>query len=178
MKMTRVWPAALLVVGMAVVGALAQEAPKKTEPKPIGVLGWLVGGAWTADASKMGNGMQRIETRNQWADNSAYLRFTTHFVFDKGTAKQYDGNMFWDPEKKKLAMWYMAASGSVMQGPMTWEGDVLSARFTAPDFEGRIADLKVEVTRKTNDKYVWALFEKDGNGWKPLALLEYNWLGA
>jgi hypothetical protein len=178
MKMTRVWPAAMLVVGMAAVGALAQEAPKKAEPKPIGVLGWLVGGAWTADASKMGNGMQRIETRYQWADNGAYLRFTTHFVFDEGTAKQYDGSLFWDPEKKKLAMWYMSADGSVMQGPMTWEGDVLSARFAAPDFEGRIADLKVEVTRKTNDKYVWALFEKDDNGWKPLALLEYNRLGA
>jgi hypothetical protein len=66
----------------------------------------------------------------------------------------------------------------VMQGPMTWEGDVLAAKFKAPNFEGKVADLKVEVTRKTNDKYVWALFEKDGNGWKQLALLEYNRLGT
>ena len=165
-------------LGLAVLLALAglgspQEASKKAEAKPISVLGWLVGGVWTADASKIGNGMQRIETRYQWSDNDAYLRFTTHFVFDKGTAKTYDGNLFWDAEKKELAMWYMAADGSVIQGPMQWEGSVLSAEFRAPDFEGKIGDMRVDVTRKTNDKYVWALSQKDGAGWKPLASLEY-----
>ncbi len=60
---------------------------------------------------------------------------------------------------------------------MTWEKDVLRASFKAPDFEGKLADLKVEVTRKTNDKYGWALYEKNGYGWKPLAQLEYNRLG-
>jgi len=150
-----------------------QDGPKKTDTKPISVLSWMVGGTWTADASKMGNGMQRIETRYQWSDNNAYLRFTTHFVFDKGTTKQYDGNMFWDPDKKELAVWYMAADNSVMQGPMEWDGRVLSANFRAADFEGKMADLRVEVTVKTNDKYVWAMSEKEGDGWKPLAALEY-----
>jgi len=149
-------------------------AKKSWEARPIDALAWLVGGTWTTGASKMGNGMQRIETRYQWSDNDAYLRFTTHFVLDKGTVKRYDGNMFWDPGRKELAMWYMASDGSVMQGPMTWENGVLAAKFKAPDFEGKIADLKVEVARKTNDKYVWTLFEKEGDGWKPLASLEYN----
>jgi hypothetical protein len=165
-----------LCVVVLLVGAgwvWAQEAEKKAEAKPIAVLGWLLGRVWTADASKMGNGMQRIETRYEWSDNDAYIRFTTHFVFDKGTAKTYDGNLFWDAEKKSLAMWYMAADNSIMQGPMRWDGSVLSAEFRATDFEGKMADLKVEVTRKTNDKYVWALSEKDGTSWKPLASLEY-----
>ncbi len=170
-NVARILGMVLLVAGMA----CGQEA---TKDKPINGLGWLVGGAWTADASHMGNGMLRIETRYMWADNDAYLRFTTHFVLEKGTIKRYDGNMFWDPEKKELAMWYMANDGSVMQGPMTWEKDVLRANFKAPDFEGKLADLKVEVTRKTNDKYVWALYEKNGDGWKPLAQVEYNRLGS
>ena len=71
-------------------------------------------------------------------------------------------------------MWYMASDGSVMQGPVMWENGVLGAKFKAPDFEGKIADLKVEMTRRTNDKYVWTLFEKESDGWKPLASLEYN----
>ena len=33
--------------------------------------------------------------------------------------------------------------------------------------------MKVDVTRKTNDKYVWALSEEDGARWKALASLEY-----
>ena len=63
--------------------AFAQEVKKSTEPKPISALAWLVGGVWMADASKLGPGMQRIETRYSWSDNKAYVRFTTHFVFDK-----------------------------------------------------------------------------------------------
>jgi hypothetical protein len=56
---------------------------------------------------------------------------------------------------------------------MKWAGDVLSATFRAPDFENKMADMKVEVTRKTNGLYTWALFEKEGDGWKPLANLDY-----
>ena len=70
----------------------AQPAEKKSAPvaapaKPVAALAWLVGGVWTADASKMGSGMQRIETRYEWSDNGAYLHFTTHFVSDNGTLK-------------------------------------------------------------------------------------------
>ncbi len=161
--------ALLMVAGLG----WSQEAEKKAEAKPIAGLSWLVGGVWTADASKMGNGMQRIETRYQWSDNDAYIRFTTHFVLDTKTVKRYDGNFYWDVEKKELAMWYMASDGSVMQGPMRWDGTVLSITFRAEDFEGKMAEMKVDVTRKTNDKYVWALSEKDGAGRKALASLEY-----
>ena len=171
-------------IGLCVVALLmgaglvwSQGAEKKAEAKPASVLGWLVGGVWTADASKMGNGMQRIETRYQWSDNDAYLRFTTHFVLDTKTMKRYDGNFYWDPEKNELTMWYMASDGSVMQGPMRWDGTVLNIVFRAKDFEGQMADLQVEVTRKTNDKYVWTLSEKDGTGWKSLASLEYVRMG-
>ncbi len=36
-----------------------------------------------------------------------------------------------------------------------------------------MSDLRVTVTRKTNDDYRWALSEKQGDGWKELAALEY-----
>src|SRR5262249_754631 len=58
----------LLTVSVICVGicsglAAAQHVEeKKTDAtKPISVLSWLVGGVWTADASKMAPGMQRIE---------------------------------------------------------------------------------------------------------------------
>src|SRR5580704_6133167 len=125
-------------------GALAVD-PKA---KPISNLAWLVGGVWTADASKMGDGMKRIETRYVWSDNSAFIRFTTHFVSDKGTAKTYDGNFFWEPAKSQLA-------------------------FHATDFEGKPADMQVDLLKKSNDKYQWTLEEKVGDAWKQLATLEY-----
>jgi hypothetical protein len=149
----------------------SQEAPKKTDAPAINALGWLVGGVWTADATKLAPGMQRIETRYQWSDNKAFLRFTTHFVFDKSTANTYDGNFFWKADGNTLAMWYMNSKGEILEGPMQWDGTVLRILFRGEDFEGKMADLKVEVTRK------WAVFEKNGEGWKELFGLEYLRVG-
>jgi hypothetical protein len=164
----------LALMAVTMLAARGQEGSKTTAPsKPIAQLAWLVGGVWTADGSKIGSGMQRIETRYQWSDNDAYIRFNTHFVMDKGTFKNYDGSFFWDPERGSLAMWYMDAQNSITQGPVQFEGDMMQMTFRAHDFEGKLADMRVKVTRKTNDDYNWLLEEKVPEGWKQLATLEY-----
>jgi len=168
---------ALLAMVWCVAAGLgwSQTADKKPDAaKPIAPLSWLVGGTWIADASKMGPGMKQIETRYKWSDNGAFIQFNTHFVFDRGTANAYDGNFFWNPEKKSLAMWYMNAKNGITQGPVEVNGEVTKMTFHGPDFEGNEADLLVTVTRKTNDDYRWAVSEKDASGnWKELAALEY-----
>lgn len=141
--------------------------------KPISVLAWLVGGVWTADASKLGNGMQRIETRYRWSDNGSYIRFTTHFVTDKAEIKTYDGNLFWSPSTKSLALWYMDASNGITEGPVTFDGDRMQVFFRGPDFEGVVADLRVDVLRRTNDAYHWSVSEKSGEQWKELGSFDY-----
>ena len=153
--------------------ASPQDKSKPTE-KPITVLAWLVGGVWTADMSSMGHGMQRVETRYQWSDNNAYVRFTTHFVFDKGTARTYDGNLFWNPEQKQLAMWYMNAENEIVEGPMNIDGDTWTMTFRGTDPEGKMADLRAEVTRKPPDLYHWLVREKQADGWKEIMALDYH----
>jgi hypothetical protein len=162
------------LVFLAALGTLGQDKAQMSEAaKPISNLAWLVGGVWTADASKMGGGMQRIETRYEWSDNHSFLRFNTHFVTDKATLHNYDGQFFWDPDRGTLGMWYMNARNEITQGTITVKGDVLDFAFRGTDFEGKLADLKVQVTRKNNDRYVWQLAEKGTEGWKALASLEY-----
>jgi hypothetical protein len=167
----------IVVIGLGMTGvARSQEKKPETKEmakKPIQQLGWLEGGVWVADATKLAPGMKTIETRYEWSDNGAYLRFTTHFVFEKGTAKTYDGEFFWDPEKKSLAIWYMDAGGAITQGPVEWSGDVMRVTFRGPDFDGKIGDLKVEVTRKSTERYHWMVSEKDGETWKELGALDY-----
>jgi hypothetical protein len=163
---------ALLILGSTTIWC--QETLKTPiAPKPIGVLEWLVGGLWTADTSKLGPGMLRIETRYQWSDNASFIRFTTHFVTDKGTLRNYDGNFFWNADQSSLAMWYMDSHNSITQGPMTFEGDTLQMTFRASGFDGKPGDFRVTVSRKTNDRYIWLLEQKQPDGWKQQLTLEY-----
>jgi len=168
---------ALLAALSAPIFAL--DGPRAAAPgKAVAPLAWLVGGVWTADASKLGPGMKRIETRYQWSDNSAFLRFNTHFVMEKRTLKNYDGQFFWNPAQSSLEVWYTDAGNAITQGPVRIDGDTMEISFRGEDFEGHPADLRVLVVRVTNDRYTWDLAEKAGDGWKALASLTYERAGA
>ncbi|MDP9146178.1 MAG: hypothetical protein M3N22_00840 [Acidobacteriota bacterium] len=157
----------------AAKAATKADASKVDAAKPMDPLAWLIGGVWTADASKLGPGMLRIESRYQWSDNNAFIRFTTHFVSDKGAAHTYDGNFFWNPTQKTLAVWYMNSRNGITEGPVQMAGDTMQITFRGEDFEGKLAELRVMVTRKNNHEYHWALQEMQSGAWKELASLEY-----
>jgi len=133
--------AVALVLCTCVSVSRARVVDATTETKPISALAWLVGGVWMADASKLGPGMERIETRYKWADNSSYVRFTTHFITTKETVKTYDGNLFWDPTKRSLTMWYMDAKNRITEGPMTLNADLWQMSFRGEAFQGKQAEL-------------------------------------
>jgi hypothetical protein len=94
-------------------------------------------------------------------------------VVERGAAKTYDGNFFWNPAQKSLAMWYMDAKNAITEGPVEANGDVTRISIHGPDFEGKIADLQALVTCKTNDHYRWSILEKEGDTWKEVVALEY-----
>jgi hypothetical protein len=174
MKATKLVTFAAIISMAIAISIKAQTSNKQSATNnPVKAMAWVVGGTWIADTSNLGPGMQRIETRYDWSDNGSYIRFTTHFVSDKGTLKNYDGSFFYDPTGKTLSMWYMDAGGSITQGPMTIEGDHWQMAFRGPDFAGKIADLQVDVLRKSNDLYHWSVSEKDGDTWKKLLELDY-----
>jgi hypothetical protein len=154
-------------------GQSGVPAPAPAATRPIGSLTWLVGGVWRADASTLGPDLLRIETRYRWSDNQAFIRFTTHFVFTQGTRKNYDGQFFWSPATSALAMWYMDSRGAVTEGSVVADSSSFGMQFRSVDFEGKPADLRVSVTRRSVDHYTWALSERAGDDWKELAVLEY-----
>jgi hypothetical protein len=165
--------ATLVLLAAAALVRAGEPPASPPAGRPIASLAWLVGGTWTADCTKLGGGMKAIETRYRWSDNDAYVRFTTHFISQNGTLKNYDGNFFWDPADAALHVWYTDAKNDITRGSVVVAGDTTEITFRAHDFEGKLADMKAAVVRSTNDRYSWTLSEKDGDGWKPLLSLDY-----
>ena len=168
MKKLAIW-AVMLTVGLGAAGG--QEASKTA--KPVAAMAWVVGGVWVADTSKLGGGMQRIETRYQWSDNGTYIRFNTHFISDKGTMNNYDGNFFWEPTEKTLRVWYTDAGSAITQGPVIVDASQWRISFRGEDFEGKQAEMRVDVDVRSKDLYHWTLNEKSGDSWKKLLELDY-----
>ena len=77
------------------------------------------------------------------------------------------------PAKNSLALWYMDARNSITEGPVTIDGNTEQIFFDGRDFEGKQAALRVDVVKKSPDLYTWTLLEKQGEGWKQLASLDY-----
>lgn len=165
MKKMVLW---IAVLAFAVAGA--QEKPVRDSQSQVRSLGWLVGGTWKAEASKD----LTIKTTYSWSDNEAFLRFKTHFVSPQADAHRYDGQFYWDPEAKRLTMWYMDAENAIYSGPITANGEVTTFAFRGEDFAGKMADLRVNVTRRSNELYHWQLTEKAGDDWKEIAALDFK----
>lgn len=161
MKKAVLW----LILSLA-ISAVAQ-APQQ---KPIAAMGWFVGGTWSAEASKD----VTIKTQYVWADNNAFVRFKTHFLTPKGEARRYDGQFYYDPEKKQITMWYMDAENNIYSGPVNVNGDTTTFDFRGENFEGKLSDLRVNLVKKSADGYHWQLLEMSGGSWKEMAGLDFK----
>ena len=152
-----------------------RSAPSKSDAAtPIAALAWLIGGVWSADTSNLGPGMIRIETRYTWADNHAFIRFTTHFVMKDRVFNNYDGTFFWNPRESRLSVWYMDASNVITQGPVKMDSDNFQVLFDGTNFENKPAHLRVTVTRTNANLYTWLLEEASADSWRQMAKLDYT----
>jgi len=102
-------------------------------------------------------------------------RFTTAFVSTKGAAPTYDGNFYYDPATTQFAMWYANAKGEIVQGPVAVDGDITSLLFESGDpRDGKPGQMRVVLTRKSDDLYIWSLYNLTRDPLKPIFSLTYR----
>jgi hypothetical protein len=163
----------LTLLSVLLTGGQLGGQQKAASANPLNPLSWLVGGVWSAEATALGPGMLRIETRYRTSENRAFLRFTTHFISNSGNFKNYDGNLFYDPNLEILKIWYTDAAGAVTDGTIKVTGDHTRFSFSGLDFDDNPAELMVDMVRQFVDQYLWTLSEKIGGGSKQIARLTY-----
>jgi hypothetical protein len=145
--------------------------------RPIDQLGWLVGGVWSADASSLGGGLERIDTRYEWTPNGSFIRLTTNFVTKGVATPRYAGDLFYDPSEGTLEVWYMDDSNSITHGPMKADGTKFTLSFSGPgDIVGVSGSVNydVEILRTSPDSYQWTLFADVSNQQKKVFGLVYR----
>lgn len=160
---------------MIAVATLCMGASGST--RPIDQLGWLVGGVWSADASGLGGGLERIDTRYEWTPNGSFIRLTTNFVTKGVATPRYAGDLFYDPSADTLMMWYMDDRNSITRGPIKVDGSKFTLSFSGPgDVVGVSGSVQyvVEILRTTADSYQWTLFSDISNQQKKVFGLLYH----
>jgi hypothetical protein len=172
MNELRPWIA--LINALALTLALSGYASAQPTERPIERFSWLVGGVWTADASTLGNDMQQIATRYQWAPNKTYISFFTTFTTKTTSFVNYSGNLYVqsdpaNPGQPVYTMWYTNAENEVTQGVVALEsGDNWSETFVSDRRQYR-----VDILREGKDSYRWILMSKSGAAWQRVISLEF-----
>lgn len=171
--------ALILGASFSAAGAAAAAAPSDASgPAQLDAFGWLAGGVWVCDGASLPETLSRIETRYDLAPNGRVLRFSTRFVDKDGTAGNgYAGNLYYDPGRRTLRMWYIDSANEITDGPVTLDGDRWSIEFTSDGaIVGRPGPMhfRVDVVRQTNDLYHWALLVSRSGGWEPVFGLDYH----
>jgi hypothetical protein len=166
----------VLVAWNSADAAQTQTTPAPSPSPRIEQLEWLVGGVWTADASKLPGGLTRIETRYD-SVAGVVIRFTTMF-FDKQNkvVNSYAGNLYLDPNVNNLSIWYIDSQNSITQGQITTDGDDFTISFRAPgDIVGekQLVNFRCQITRHGSDDYTWSLSAQSPTKWAKIFNLEY-----
>ena len=137
-------------------------------------IAWLIGGTWSATTSRL-PGTLRIDTIYSLASNGAFLRFTTGYIGEHDAVPTDDGNLSYDPATKIFAIWYIDRRGAIVQGPVDVDRNITIMLFEANDpRDGRPGQMRVVMTRHTNNFYTWALYNLTRDPVKPIYSLDYH----
>lgn len=157
------------VMGFVFIGRYAPVAAAQTA-NSVSDLGWLTGGTWVGTAP--GSPLQ-VRTAYSWSNNHQFVRFFTKFVMPSGTQNKYDGNIYFDPATKRAMTWYVHEDGAVTVAVTTIGPSGFSMSFSDTDENGRPANYRVDITRQTDDRYSWSLFQQTDAGWQPALSLTF-----
>ncbi len=160
-------PALLFIFAPATssrAGEPAKIPAKEIAASPYAAVETFVGGVWVATLppNKAGQAV-RLELRFAWSENHQGVRFDSAWVIGEKRAPYTSGQYAWDAAKKKLIMFYTDSGASLVEGPMTPDGNAFVHDLTATDKDGKVEPIRVKLTKAGADAFTNEIFTmKDG----------------
>ncbi len=175
MRKSLIFMAAIAAFVPALVVCANEATVAQPADSPYQVLESLVGGVWVAalppkkDGSTVG-----IELRLVWNENKQGVHFDSTWLTGDKRAPYTSGMYAWNAAKKSLVIYYTDSSGSLTEGLVACEGDVLAHDMTVTNKDGSIDRVRTRLSKFGSDAFTNEIFvEKDGV-WTKLVEVRYE----
>lgn len=134
--------------------AAAAPAAVEPNPAPYAILESFIGGVWSGPISPGKDGIPRtIELHFAWAENKQGVRFASWIIHGSHRASYVSGMYAWDAAKGKLHMFYTDAGGSLTDGLVSIDGNVLTHDLTETNRDGTVDTVRVKLTKVDDDVF-------------------------
>ena len=143
----------------------AAHAPPEAPASPYAILESLIGGVWSGPIAAGKDGVPRvIELHFAWAENRQGVRFASWIVHGSHRSPYVSGMYAWDAAKGKLRMFYTDSGGSLTDGLVAVDGNVLTHDLTETNKDASVDTVRVKLTKLDDDVFTNEVFMlADGN---------------
>lgn len=164
---------AVVVCALASGGAsLRAETPAAN---PYAPLEFLVGGTWVAPLPVDKSGAKRaLEARFTWTQNHHGVQFESAWTTGDKRAPYTSGMYAWDAAKGKIVIFYTDSGGSLVEGPVTLEGNVLAHELSSTDNSGKVEPVRVRLTKLSPDVFTNEIFLLKDSTWSKFVEVRYE----
>jgi hypothetical protein len=170
-----IWFLAAVVAFFPSIVHATDAAVAQPADSPYQVLESLVGGVWVATLPPQKDGSTiGIELRLVWNENKQGVHFDSTWLVGDKRAPYTSGMYAWNAAKKSLVIYYTDSSGSLTEGSVTREGNVLAHEMTVTNKDGSIDRVRTRLSKLGGDAFTNEIFvEKDG-AWTKFVEVRYK----
>jgi hypothetical protein len=153
----------------------AAAAPTAPAASPYAILESFVGGTWIAALPPQKDQPPlRLELRFAWNENKQGVRFDSAWLAGEKRAPYTSGMYAWNAAKKSLIMFYTDSGGSLTEGTVAPEGNVLAHELTLANKDGSVDNVRVRLTKLGTDAFTNEIFVEKNGEWKKIVEVRYE----
>ncbi|MDB6113626.1 MAG: hypothetical protein JWQ62_571, partial [Lacunisphaera sp.] len=115
----------------------------------------------------------KIELRFAWAENKQAVRFDSFFVQGDKRSPYTSGLYVWNPAKAMIGIVYTDFSGSLTEGTITREAEVLVNDLLVTHPDGKTDPVRVRLTKAGSDAFTNEIFVEKNGAWVPFVTVHY-----